>query len=557
MSMLTNCPATFHILALSLPLCSNLLKMDAKSEGLLEEKFERLMDEENKGAREVEGEDSVERESGGSVHEIPKKYVQKDARNSAESSLAQSRSTTPDSTSTYEYSHEPFLTYQHKIIELASQIGATTTTSVTRLMGGSSNRVISATICCCCEDESATQVKGVFRIPRFTVWEDDEKAIVEPYELDRRVHEQAVLSCFLAVHEIPAPRILAFDATGVNAIHSPYTFQEFAEGRRLDEAYDDMSLEEKLNIVDEYVSMLVRLESIRFEKAGRIGCVEQAAVAHIGLPNKLGLFEQRSSSNAAAEVKIMGFGTGGEPRVPTRTARFPLQMLNEQLDSWIKYEVETARGPSAVTAGNFKQLKSAVREMETLGFFEPLPPSRQDLEESNNVLFYCDLEPRNILVVSSSEDLQSRGGQKWRISSVLDWDDALALPSILTRKPPIWLWDISELDAGINKSIPADYDGDVDLVPTDRYAESGGRLSEDERRIKRHFEESLVRQLSIQNPSMNMAVYQDETYGRGRWLRRLTRFALDGFGSNLDFDRFDRFVEEWASYHATLQISSN
>jgi len=53
------------------------------------------------------------------------------------------------------------------------------------------------------------------------------------------------LATLLAVHGIPIPKILAFDATSVNAIHSPYTFQEVAEGTRLDEVYDKISLEEK------------------------------------------------------------------------------------------------------------------------------------------------------------------------------------------------------------------------------------------------------------------------------------------------------------------------
>jgi hypothetical protein len=59
-----------------------------------------------------------------------------------------------------------------------------------------------------------------------------------------------VLSVLPAVREVPSPAILAFDATTANAIHSPYTFQEFAEGTRLDELYDKMSLDEKLNTVD-------------------------------------------------------------------------------------------------------------------------------------------------------------------------------------------------------------------------------------------------------------------------------------------------------------------
>jgi hypothetical protein len=159
-----------------------------------------------------------------------------------------SRSKTPNSASTYEYSHEPLLSFQHKIFELAGQIGASAITNGTRLCGDESNRVISAILGV--SNESALQVKGVFCIPCLTIFEDDEKAAIEPYEVDRAIHEHVVLSVLAAVREVPSAAILAFDATTANAIHSPYTFQEFAGGTRLDELYDKISPDEKLNTVD-------------------------------------------------------------------------------------------------------------------------------------------------------------------------------------------------------------------------------------------------------------------------------------------------------------------
>jgi hypothetical protein len=144
------------------------------------------------------------------------------------------------------------LSLQNKIVGLAGQIGASAITNITRLRGGESNRVISATLGV--SNESAPQVRGVFRISSFTIFEGDEKAATEPYEVYSRTHQYVALSGLLAVHEVPSAAILAFDATDANAIHSPYTFQGFAEGTRLDELYDKIFLDEKLSIVKKYIN---------------------------------------------------------------------------------------------------------------------------------------------------------------------------------------------------------------------------------------------------------------------------------------------------------------
>ncbi|ERF68863.1 hypothetical protein EPUS_04515 [Endocarpon pusillum Z07020] len=530
----------------------------------MEEKFKGLMVGEPSTLAEEQSKDSAVDESKNSSKEKSKNLSKEKSKDSTEEqpddsadnsdSPIGSHSTTPNSTSTYEYSHEPFLSFQHKIVELAGQMGASNISDVMRLKGGSSNRVISATICCA--NESAPQIRGVFRIPRFTIWPDDEKAVTEPYELDRRIYEQLALWSLLAAHGVPAPRILAFDATAANAIHSPYTFQELANGTRLDEVYEKMSLDGKLSIVDELVRLLDHCESIKFSEAGRIDCVKGPNDQQTILPNRVGLFGHQRSGETATAAEIIGFGTGGEPRVPTRPVRDLRDLLKTQLDAWITYEIESAPVPkNRFTWNLFRRLQDVMQEMEALGFFEADLPFEKGMKEPRNILYHWDLEPRNILITPGFETGVIKDVQRWRISAVLDWDDSLILPPILSRKPPIWLWDFSDLDAEINSFVPKDYDGDVDLLPADRYGENSGRLSEDDRRIKTYFEANFVRALSLKNPHLDMAVYHDEAYGRGQWLRRLARFALDGFEDNRDAQRFDRFVEDWNRARPTFQTS--
>jgi hypothetical protein len=307
---------------------------------------------------------SMEEKPENSTQDQSETPMEVDLEDSSKKSPINCRSTTPNSASTYEYSHEPFLSFQHRIVELAGQRGAVAITNVTRLRGGESNRVISATLGV--SNVSAPQVRGVFRIPRFTIFEDDEKAAIEPYEVDRRPHKHVALSGLPAVHEVRSPAILAFDATAANAIHSPYTFQKFGEGTRLDDLYEKTSLDEKLNIVDEVVSLQVRLESIKFREAGRIRhSTEPKSI----LPDRLALHDQRSSAKAATEVEVGGLGVGiCEPRDPPRAARLLPDILIEQLESWTTYETESANGQSAFCTDRFKCLQTFLHEMETLGF---------------------------------------------------------------------------------------------------------------------------------------------------------------------------------------------
>jgi hypothetical protein len=34
--------------------------------------------------------------------------------------------------------------------------------------------------------------------------------------------------------------------------------------------------------------------------------------------------------------------------------------------------------------------------------------------------------------------------RQWEIDKVIDWDRVLAVPEVLARKPPVWLWTSSE-----------------------------------------------------------------------------------------------------------------
>lgn len=181
------------------------------------------------------------------------------------------------------------------------------------------------------------------------------------------------------------------------------------------------------------------------------------------------------------------------------------------------------------------RLKAIFDQMDALGFFTSFasspPPGSLD---QPSILHHWDLEARNIIVRRKIEDVDD----KWEISKIID----LSVAPMLARKPPIWLWDFSEDDQ--HASYPEDYDGDTDLLEPDHYGP--GRLTENDAWIKRKFESRLVEGLSQRYSRMDYKAYGDEAYGKGRWDRRLARFALQGMSSSYDNDRLDALERAWS-----------
>ncbi|KAG4432346.1 hypothetical protein IFR05_012165 [Cadophora sp. M221] len=116
----------------------------------------------------------------------------------------------------------------------------------------------------------------------------------------------------------------------------------------------------------------------------------------------------------------------------------------------------------------------------------------------------------------------------WVASGVLDWDDAMAVPLVLSRKPPSWLW--------LNEDERPDWTGNRDRKPH-------RDLVGDELLVKAHFDQFMARA----SPS-----YLEDAYGRGVWLRALARFAIYPFEDSQDLDRYDPFVEAWDLHYASL-----
>lgn len=453
-----------------------------------------------------------------------------------------SKGSTPNSTSMYQYSHEPYESFQSKVALLAHNLADVDTVAITRVRGGSYNRVVRARL----EDNDKT-VDGVFRIPRFSdlvAPKDEEKGsdVLKP-DLDHDIHDQAAVLQLLRIHDIPAPTLLAFDATINNDIGLPYVFQEFCDGRPLDLEYGNMCLSEKLSIAESLAELMLAFEKVTFTSMGTL----QASTS-LDRPFRASYLSGHDESLMTTETHpfdLEGEYTAASGDISVSLADFLCELLQTH------HRVCLSLDRHDSVADMWPRLCEISKEMLAAGFYDST--ESQKLTTKNSILYHWDLMPRNILVRRINDQYKSQGDadeqatsqSRWEIAKVIDWDKVQVLPALLTRKPPVWLWDFSD-DIG-NASISSGYDDDADLLRPSRYADSSERLSDENRQIKKAFEERLTIGLKGFYDHYDADVYHEEAYGKGRWLRRLARFAIEGVSDNEGLKRYEHFEKEWSA----------
>ncbi|KAI5201270.1 hypothetical protein AUEXF2481DRAFT_78733 [Aureobasidium subglaciale EXF-2481] len=367
----------------------------------------------------------------------------------------------------------------------------------------------------------------VFRIPRFAP---------SGASLNKHIKDQFCILEALRPVKIKAPRILAYDCTSDNTLGMPFSLQTRLEGQRLDLVYQDLDLAERLGIASDLVDVLSSLDGVKLQRSGRLCSPED-------VPPRKALGDMNDLSLADGPT-VQGFGVGIGERTATVAAVSLQESLSTQLGAWLQHEGSDVAKSFVVDM--FRRLEEICTEMTELGFFE----ERKSL--ASNILYHWDLEPRNIIVGPAPTDrtLDNSEKQALRIAGVLDWDDALSVPPVLACKPPVWLWDFSH-NEDLPPNILADYDGDVDLLPLGLYDVKSDRVSDQSLQVRQFFETTFTERLYGDSSLVSRETYHDDAYGRGRWLRRLWRFALDGFSDNMHVERFQNFDEAWSEYRKT------
>lgn len=375
------------------------------------------------------------------------------------------------STGRYE-EHEPFATIQSKMAPLCQSIGLGVPDEVQRMRGGSFNRVIGIFF------SSSKRHPGsyVLRIPRDPLG-------VEADEFENQV----AIAHFLEI-KLPVPTIHAYDTTTSNAISRQYVLQNRVSGSCLENVYESLSAEERLHIASRVAAMIIRMEHISFPTAGRLMSTSK-------LPDRC-----RNLKDLSISLGIGPFQIDGKPGPGFTHGQSVKDILCGLINSQIAY---CDRHDKRLE--KWETLHEVILEMDRVGY----------LKGSDAVLWHWDFAARNILVDHAKDG-------PWEISGILDWNDVLSVPRVMSRKLPAWLWHLG--------GEPAGWTGDSDFLQQQR------PLTQEEWTIKDHFD----RTIEALSPG-----YYEEAYQHGRWVRRIARFALHGFIYSQDWKRYEIFMQEW------------
>lgn len=309
---------------------------------------------------------------------------------------------------------------------------------------------------------------------------DDEEA--------EEIKEQAAITRHLD-RFLRVPTVLAYDATTNNVIESQYVVQTLVPGMPLSCVYSGLTLKEQLEIASLVVSALIEIEHVTFPVFGRL-------VRSDDMPDRCDDFPSLKVGVHVAPFRIDG---------REASAIVPGQRLGAFLATLIDHHIAFSMDKSLLP--KWLKLRQIMQEMD----------ERKYLEDDRAVLWHWDFAARNVMV-------EKTAAGSWCITGVLDWDGALSVPPVLSRKPPAWLWHMGE--------DPSGWTGDVDMLPQ-------VPLTVDEQAVKQHFDETIEAAL----PG-----WCADSYGQGLWARRLARFAMYGFERSQDWARYTTFVEDWESW---------
>ena len=237
--------------------------------------------------------------------------------------------------------------------------------------------------------------------------------------------------------KLPVPRVKCYDLFEDNHLGKPYIIQTRITGVSLSKLYEKMTHSEKIIIINQVIEMMVKLESVQFPNAGNLKCKDD-------LPSPRAK-DYTDWSGLTVELFDSRFPVDDPETDPARLHDRQGVNLKTLIRSLLEGWTERVRNERIIDLerqGKFVQWDDELSS--TLPTFKRLLGMLQDLDNRSVfkdqpfpiVLHHWDFEPRNILVENSSGT--------WKISGIIDWDEAEAVPRLLARKPPVWMWDFSE-----------------------------------------------------------------------------------------------------------------
>ncbi|KAK0610550.1 hypothetical protein B0T17DRAFT_544888 [Bombardia bombarda] len=387
---------------------------------------------------------------------------------------------------TVEWEHEPFGTFQSRVLGLAlGKIWPDAHSDevvVDRMRGGGYNRIIGLAR----QYRDGSETQYILRIPRL-----DEARVSDDIAVLRFVQQNT---------KIPVPEVVLFDDTEDNAIGRQYSLQNRIGGTVPASAFLKLSHQQRCRFASEFGAIYRQMLSVRSRVAGKLVLMAK---------------ENGGSSGRSLETSVIcvePFGPEESKIIKPYGEPAPSEPIHEILTrvfSAQKADLQKEGDHHIHHINLLDRFLDMVSELHAGGWFS----------DQHYSLVHLDLAPRNILV-NRRKDISIRLPI---IYAVLDWDSAVLAPPFLACAPPAWIWNFRAWQS------EDDSDSDSDERTADNVA-----LTAEERQLKILFEIAAGRE------------YKRLAYKSAyRLARRLVRIVVEGMRYAEDVYEAQAMVEEW------------
>ncbi|KAF7895758.1 uncharacterized protein EAF01_009720 [Botrytis porri] len=211
---------------------------------------------------------------------------------------------------------------------------------------------------------------------------------------------------------LPIPNILFYDSGFENAISCPYVVMQMISGTTLEKLYQTIQRSpdffpfvlQYCQLAREIAYFVAKKESVKIPGYGVLRNVTDTEIWNREDPNARYDLAVDELNIAGAEMPKFGFRS------------FISRLVGKELQRHFDLQAMGQR---------YQGIKLGIVWMEMF--------VKHMFSDQDSTLWHPDFHPRNILIV--------RHGNHVRLSGVIDWDNALALPRIMTREPPSFLWN--------------------------------------------------------------------------------------------------------------------
>jgi len=327
-------------------------------------------------------------------------------------------------TSTVQYEHEPFETYQHRAVALARsrvwpELSSETPISAEKMHGGYFNRCIGLNVGNVDDDSDESSdsqgIRAILRIPRSL-----------PTDIDQEIGTHLFVQ--QRVPDVPVAELLSFSLTEDNEIESPFAVQRRVMATNLVEQYANLDQATKCRVARELGNAIRHMTQTKSSVLGDM--MPPTADGQFSIA----AFDYHRVIPFASALVMVKMEVA--PRDPAFTHPYDGSgHIETPIYDLLKttFEAQKAEYHRRFPRQNhehFDGFLAMLEDMRLGGYLD---------DDMPYTLAHMDLGPQNVLF-DPQADSQSQS------ITVLDWDIAGFQPVFMACEPPMWLWAWPEDD---------------------------------------------------------------------------------------------------------------